>query len=70
LIDIVAGQEILNSDIDKFWCELPGGEIVKCQYFVFNPLLLGHIYFPMDQSNFTTIDGITPVNSVQELYVK
>jgi len=22
--------------------------LVKCQYFVFNPLLLGHIYFPLD----------------------
>ncbi len=30
---------------DRFWCELPSGELVKCQYFVFNPLLMGHIYF-------------------------
>ena len=30
---------------DRFWCELPSGEIVKCQYFVFNPLIMGHIYF-------------------------
>ncbi|MES2800540.1 MAG: hypothetical protein V4638_11030 [Bacteroidota bacterium] len=37
-------------DANKFWCELPSGEMVKCQYFVFNPLLLGHIYFPMDMS--------------------
>jgi hypothetical protein len=34
--------------MNKFWCELPTGELVKCQYFVFNPLILGHIYFPMD----------------------
>ena len=64
--DIVAGQEVLNSDIDKFWCELPSGELVKCQYFVFNPLLLGHIYFPMDQSNFLTIDGINPLDSASD----
>lgn len=61
--DIVAGQEVVNSDIDKFWCQLPDGELVKCQYFVFNPLLLGHIYFPMDQSGFSTLDGITPLDS-------
>lgn len=30
---------------DRFWCELPTGELVKCQYFVFNPLIMGHIYF-------------------------
>ncbi len=32
-------------DADRFWCELQSGEIVKCQYFVFNPLIMGHIYF-------------------------
>jgi hypothetical protein len=32
-------------DVNKFWCELPNGEIVKCQYFVFNPLIMGNIYF-------------------------
>lgn len=32
-------------DVNKFWCELPSGEIVKCQYFVFNPIIMGHIYF-------------------------
>jgi hypothetical protein len=37
-----------DADMDKFWCQLPNGEIVKCQYFVFNPILLGHIYFPMN----------------------
>lgn len=58
--DTVAGQEVVNSDIDKFWCELPNGEMVKCQYFVFIPLLSGHIFFPMDESGFTSADGIMP----------
>lgn len=35
----------VNYDPNRFWCELPSGEIVKCQYFVFNPLIMGHIYF-------------------------
>jgi hypothetical protein len=30
---------------DRFWCLLPSGEFVKCQYFVFNPLIMGQIYF-------------------------
>lgn len=47
-----------NNDRDRFWCELPNGELVKCQYFVFNPLILGHIYFPLDISMLTTVDGI------------
>src|SRR5574343_891706 len=42
--------EIVDVDMDRFWCELPSGDVVKCQYFVFNPLILGHIYFPMDIS--------------------
>ncbi len=50
--------EFRDNDEDRFWCELPNGQIVKCQYFVFNPLLLGHIYFPMDESKFRTVDGI------------
>ena len=37
----------MDTDIDKFWCELPNGEIVKCQFFVFNKILLGHVYFPL-----------------------
>ena len=62
--ELVAGQEILNSDRDNFWCELPGGDIVKCQYHVFNALFFGHIYFTsMDQTNFTTYDGIVPLDS-------
>lgn len=32
-------------DINRFWCVLPSGELVKCQYYVFNPLIMGHIYF-------------------------
>lgn len=42
--------EIVDIDMDRFWCQLPSGEVVKCQYFVFNPLLMGHIYFPLDIS--------------------
>ncbi|MEJ6582567.1 MAG: hypothetical protein QNL61_09725 [Crocinitomicaceae bacterium] len=50
--------EYSDKDRDRFWCELPTGEIVKCQYFVFNPLILGHIYFPMDISMLKTHDGM------------
>lgn len=38
------GDEV-DYDINRFWCELPGGKLVKCQYFVFNPLTMGKIYF-------------------------
>lgn len=44
------GQSV-NYDTERFWCVLPSGEVVKCQYFVFNPLILGHVYFPMDLSS-------------------
>lgn len=37
--------EKVTHDINRFWCELPNGDLVKCQYFVFNPLIMGHIYF-------------------------
>ncbi|MGB0914994.1 MAG: hypothetical protein ACPGVI_02935 [Crocinitomicaceae bacterium] len=40
--------EYHDIDKDRFWVELPSGEVVKCQYFVFNPLFYGHIYFPME----------------------
>ncbi len=40
--------DVVDIDQNKFWCELQSGQVVKCQFFVFNPLLLGHIYFPMD----------------------
>jgi hypothetical protein len=46
--------EYRDIDKDRFWVELPNGEVVKCQYFVFNPLFLGHIYFPMDISMLDT----------------
>ena len=48
---------IYDINQDHFWAELPSGQIVKCQYFVFNPLLFGHVYFPMDESEFKTVDG-------------
>ena len=38
--------EVVNMDMNKFWCELSDGTLVKCQYHVFNPLIFGHIYFP------------------------
>jgi hypothetical protein len=42
--------DVVDTDMNKFWCELPNGQMVKCQYFVFNPLIMGHVYFPMDLS--------------------
>lgn len=61
--------EIRNFNRDMLWVELPNGELVKCQYFVFNPLILGHIYFPMDISMLKTHDGMLPIedNSTQEV---
>jgi hypothetical protein len=50
--------EVLDMDRNNFWCELPNGAMVKCQYFVFNPLILGHVYFPMDISMLKTHDGM------------
>jgi hypothetical protein len=38
--------ELVNMDMNKFWCVLPSKEVVKCQYFVFNHLILGDVYFP------------------------
>ena len=38
--------ELVNMDMNKFWCELGDGSLVKCQYHVFNPLLFGYVYFP------------------------
>jgi hypothetical protein len=52
--------EVEDTDRNKFWCELPDGQLVKCQYFVFNHLFLGHIYFPMDLEGVETHDGIVP----------
>jgi len=42
------GEEV-NWDANRFWCELPNGEVVKCQYFVFSPLIMGNIYFNYGQ---------------------
>ncbi len=46
-----------NSNMDKLWCEIPNGQIVKCQYFVFNPILLGHIYFPLNLEGIKREEG-------------
>ena len=50
-------MKIENIDEGNFWAELDNGQIVKCQYYVFNPLILGQIYFPFDNSGFKTVDG-------------
>jgi hypothetical protein len=44
--------EIINHDANSFWCVLPNGSVVKCQYFVFDPLTRGDIYFPFDKTRF------------------
>ncbi len=44
--------DLVNMDMNKFWCQLPSGELVKCQYFVFNQLILGHVYFPAMEAAF------------------
>lgn len=36
-------------DVNRFWCLLPNKELVQCQYFVFNPLIMGHVYFNYGQ---------------------
>lgn len=36
-------------DVNRFWCILPSGKVVKCQYFVFNPLINGRIYFGIEK---------------------
>ena len=57
----VGMAEVINTDLDRFWCVMPAGNLVKCQYFVFNPLILGHAFFPFDLEGLTTHDGITPI---------
>ena len=47
-----------DADMNKFWCELPNGELVKCQYFALNPILLGHIYFPLDLTSIKMSPGL------------
>jgi hypothetical protein len=32
-------------DINHLWCVLPNNELVQCQYYVFNPLIMGRVYF-------------------------
>jgi hypothetical protein len=44
--------ESVDMDMNKFWCELPNGDLVKCQYFTFNPLILGHVFFPAMEKQF------------------
>ena len=39
--------EVMTADdMDNFWCEINGQDLVKCQYFVFNSILIGEAYFP------------------------
>jgi hypothetical protein len=44
--------ETVDMDMNKFWCQLPNGDLVKCQYFTFNPLILGHVFFPDMEKKF------------------
>jgi hypothetical protein len=44
--------DLVNMDMNSFWCVLPDGELVRCQYFVFNPLILGHVFFPAMEASF------------------
>ena len=44
--------ELVNMDMNSFWCQLPDGALVRCQYFVFNPLILGHVFFPAMEAKF------------------
>lgn len=58
--DMMANEsmEIVNTNNDLFWCEVPSGAFVKCQYFHFDKILLGHVYFPsMDLSGLKTHNG-------------
>jgi len=41
--------EVVPFDASHFWCLLPDGELVKAQYYVFNPLIMGDIYFNYGQ---------------------
>lgn len=44
--------EVVNHDVNSFWCVLPDGSVVKCQYYVFDPLTRGDIYFPFNTDLF------------------
>ena len=61
----VGGGEVPDMDADRFWCELPTGALVKCQYFVFNPIIFGSAYFPMDLTGIETHDGLIPLEEEQ-----
>lgn len=55
--------EVMDTNNDLFWCELPSGALVKCQYFHFDKILLGHVYFPsMNMSGLSTHNGRVPKN--------
>lgn len=47
-----------DADMNKFWCEMPNGQLVKCQYFALNPILLGHVYFPLNLSTIKMSPGL------------
>ncbi|MBU2018470.1 MAG: hypothetical protein KJ941_02385, partial [Bacteroidetes bacterium] len=51
--------QYVNYDMNRFWCLLPNGELVKCQYFVFDPIFRGDIYFPFDKSKYKNKDALT-----------
>ena len=38
--------EYTTLDMNKFWCELTDGTLVKCDYREFNPLIISFAYFP------------------------
>ncbi len=46
--------ESVSYNTTKFWAVLPSGELVKCQYYAFDPIIQGHIYFPLDLSSIQT----------------
>jgi hypothetical protein len=47
-----------DADMNKFWCQMPNGELVKCQFFALNPILLGHIYFPLNLDKIKKSPGL------------
>lgn len=60
--------QLVQYEIDRFWAELPNGQLVKCQYFVFDPIILGHLYFPLDLSSLNLKNyEVKPPNQYQNL---
>lgn len=45
------GEALGKYDANHFWCVLPNGELVKCQYFVFDKITRGDIYFGFNRPN-------------------